>query len=396
MDTTYLHIDCNTFFASCEVATNPGLAGKPVVVANDNEVGGGIILALTKEAKALGLQRGQPLFQVRRIIENNGVTLCKCDHNKYRRISAQIMNLVKEQEVVLDFVQYSVDEFFGQLPLSDPDEIRHYTKMVKDHITSNTGIPVSCGCSQSYTLAKTATHFAKQYPAYHGICVLPPDKRKRALQLTKINEVWGIGRQSVKQLMLQGVATAADFAGMEGQRVRSLFSTALYNTYKELNGIPSITLRHRDLQQSISQSHTFGVMLGTEQELEAPIRGFVSHCATRLRSQKGTCDIITLFLSTNRHRQDLPQYSNSAFTRLPAGTNDTPLLTKAALRLLHEIFRPGYLYKQAGVILGGIEEDDGHQLDLFTAQHDERRRKLMEITDTINKKYGTDSIGFIK
>ena len=359
-------------------------------------MGGGIILALTREAKALGLQRGQPLFQVRQLIERHGVTLCRCDHSKYRRISAQIMSLVKEQEIVLDFVQYSVDEFFGQLPLTKPDEIRHYAQLVKDHITTNTGIPVSCGCSQTYTLAKTATHFAKQYPAYHGICVLTPDKRRQALALTRIEDVWGIGRQSVKHLHGLGVATAADFADMPQQQARKLCSTPLFNTYSELNGIPSINLHHRELQQSISQSHTFGKMLDSQQELEAPVRGFVAHCAARLRAQKGSCGTVTLFLATNRHRQDLPQYHNSASATLPAGTDDTPTITKAALQLLHNIYRPGYLYKQAGIILGDIKENNGQQLDLFTVQQDERRRKLMEITDTINNKYGNNSIGFIK
>ena len=144
-----LHIDCNSYFASCEVATRPGLEGKPVVVANDNEAGGGVILALTPEAKALGLKRGTPLFKVRSLIRLNDVVVCPADHKKYRRISHHIMEIVQQQQIVLDFVQYSVDEFFGMLPLDDPDEVRHYVSKVKEAITSATRIPVSCGCSQT-------------------------------------------------------------------------------------------------------------------------------------------------------------------------------------------------------------------------------------------------------
>ena len=176
----FLHIDCNTFFASCEVATDPTLKGRPVVVSNDNDVGGGVILALTPEAKALGLKRGVPLFKVRKQLERDGVVVCQADHKKYHRISQQVMNAVQKQDIVLDFVQYSVDEFFGVLPLDNPDELEHYTRKVMDNITSSTGIPVGCGCSTTYTLAKVATGFAKRYPAYHGVCVLPPEKREKA------------------------------------------------------------------------------------------------------------------------------------------------------------------------------------------------------------------------
>ena len=227
----FLHIDCNSYFASCEVATRPGLEGKPVVVANDNEAGGGIILALTAEAKALGLKRGIPLFKVRNLLKLNHVVICPPDHKKYRRISKQIMSAVQEQAIVLDFVQYSVDEFFGSLPVEEPDEVRHYVSRVKEMITSTTGIPVSCGCSQSYTLAKVATHYAKHYKGYHGICVLTPENRRKALSMLDIADVWGIGRKNQKKLIERGIRTAQDFVDCDEKMVESLFTVAPPSTF---------------------------------------------------------------------------------------------------------------------------------------------------------------------
>ena len=391
----YLHIDCNTFFASCEVATNPELAGKPVVVANDNENGGGIILALTPEAKALGLKRGIPMFQVRSLLKLNDVVVCQVDHKKYRRISHQIMEAVQQQEIVQDFIQYSVDEFFGTLPLDDPGEMRFYTKKVKDLIADSTGIPVSCGCSQSYTLAKVATHYAKRYKGYEGICVLMPENRQKALSMLEIADVWGIGRKYRKRLTDMGILSAYDFVCMDEKKVERLMSTPGVKTWRELNGIPSIDLHRPDRQRSISQSRTFAYMTDDIATLEHEIRTFTADCAAKLRKQGSVCRTITVFLSTNRHREDLDQYRNGETAKLPSPTSDTPSLTKAAVALLQKLFRKGFLYKQAGVILGDISEEEGMQLDLFTAPQDERKRKLMKIADEINKKFGDDTINFV-
>ena len=390
-----LHIDCNSYFASCEVATRPGLEGKPVVVANDNEAGGGVILALTPEAKALGLKRGTPLFKVRSLIRLNDVVVCPADHKKYRRISHHIMEIVQQQQIVLDFVQYSVDEFFGMLPLDDPDEVRHYVSKVKEAITSATRIPVSCGCSQTYTLAKVATHFAKQYRGYDGICILTPANRIKALSLLSIANVWGIGRKNQNKLSNIGVATALDFANLDEKRVSVLFSVTGVRTWKELNGLPCIDLHRPVTQRSISQSRTFPFMTEKFDDLEQYVRGFASSCAASLRHQKSVCNAVTVFLSTNRHRDDLEQYRNSSTVKLTSPTADTPTLIKASLLALKQLFREGFLYKQAGVILSDICEEQGMQLDLFTEPNDERHRKLMLVADQLNRKYGDNTVSFL-
>ena len=388
----YLHIDCNSYFASCEVATRPGLEGKPVVVANDNEAGGGIILALTAEAKALGLKRGIPLFKVRDFIRQHNGVICPVDHKKYRRISRQIMEAVLQQAIVLDFVQYSVDEFFGSLPVNDPDEVRHYVRKVMDLITSTTGIPVSCGCSQSYTLAKVATHYAKRYKGYNGICVLTPENRQKALSMLDIADVWGIGRKNRKKLQERGIQTAQDFVDCDEKLIDSLFTVTGIRTWRELQGIPSIDLHRPAQQRSIMQSRTFVYMTDRHDDLEQYIRTFATTCAAHLRQQHSVCRAVTVFLATNRHRDDLAQYRNSGTTKLPSPTADTPAIVKAAIATLKKLVREGFLYKQAGVILTDISDEQGMQLDLFTEPDDSRRRKLMQVADALNRRFGDDTV----
>lgn len=390
----FLHIDCNAFFASCEVATRPGLGGKPVVVANDNENGGGIILALTAEAKALGLKRGIPLFQVRNLIKMNHVVICPVDHKKYRRISRQIMENVQRQEIVQDFVQYSVDEFFGTLPSDNPDELRHYATLVKQMIAQSTYIPVSCGLSQTYTLAKVATHYAKHYKGYDGVCLLMPENRQRALSLLDIADVWGIGRQNRAKLYALGIHTAQEFVNCDEKFLSSIFSVAGLNTWRELRGTPCIDLHRPTKQRSIMQSRTFVHMSDNLQTIEQDIRTYAASCAAKLRQQQSVCRTVQVFLSTNRHRQDLAQYRNSVGIHLPSPTADTPTIVKAAVSGLHSLYKEGFLFKQAGVILTNITEEEGMQLDLFSEPQDERHRKLMQITDALNKKFGDDTINF--
>ena len=390
----FLHIDCNAYFASCEVATRPGLAGKPMVVANETENGGGVILALTAEAKALGLKRGIPLFQVRNLIKMNNVIICPVDHKKYRRISHQIMENVQRQEIVQDFVQYSVDEFFGTLPTDDPDELRLYATQVKEMIADTTSIPVSCGLSQSYTLAKVATHYAKHYKGYNGVCVLMPENRQKALSMLDIADIWGIGRQSRAKLYILGIRTAQQLVESDEKLLMKIFSVSGLNTWRELRGIPCIDLHRPAKQRSIMQSRTFVYMTDDIKTLEQDIRTYAASCAAKLREQKSVCRTVQVFLSTNRHREDLAQYRNSIGVHLPSPTADTPTIVKAAVSALHGLYKEGFLYKQAGVILTNITEEEGMQLDLFSEPEDQRHRKLMQITDAINKKFGDDTINF--
>jgi DNA polymerase V len=390
----FVHIDCNSYFASCEIATNRELEGKPVIVANDNEAGGGIVLALNAEAKALGLKRGDPVFKVKNIIKLNGVQLCHADHKKYHHISAAIMNAVQQQGLVLDFVQYSVDEFFGSMPLNDADELRHYVGLVKQLIWDKMHIPVSCGCAQTYTLAKAATHFAKHYQGYNGICVLTPEKREQALGLLPIADVWGVGRQNRMKLESMGVRTALDFVRVDEKVLRNAFGISGLRTWHELQGQPCLNLERPALQKSIMQSRTFAFMISSKEELAKEIKTFAQSCCVSLRAQKAMTESVSLFVTTNRHREDLEQYSNSAGMKFRSPTDDTGQVIKAALQLLDVIFREGYKYKQAGVVLNDITQVEGSQLDLFAAENNERRHKLMQVTDAINHKFGNDAISF--
>lgn len=389
-----VHIDCNNFFASCELASRPDLQGKPAVVANVTEAGGGIILALNKEAKALGLKRGNPIFQVKALIKLHQVTLFPVNHAKYEDFSRRIVHAVLKQDLLQEFVQYSIDEFFGELPIEEPAMLRTYIAKVKDLVFSTTGIPVSCGASSTYTLAKVATHYAKRYVGYEGICILPSDKYEVALQKMSVADVWGIGRKSSAKLIESGIQTAWDFASLSEEYVRKLFSLTGVRTWRELKGEPCIDLKSQPQQQSIMHSRTFAYMIPDLNGLKKEVANFVAASSRKLREQGSVCKCVSVYISSNPHRMDLPQYANNMSYKLLSSTADTLLLNKVAMGLLEKIFKEGYLYKKAGVVLSELSDDSAVQLDLFqsAAHNPVKSRNLMEAIDAINGKFGMNMI----
>ena len=388
-----IHIDCNTFYASCEVSLRPDLKGKPVVVANCNEAGGGIILALTKEAKALGLKRGDPVFKVTKLLNDNNVAVFPANLPKYVDISRRLMQVVRDMELVLNFQQYSVDEFFGELPIEDPKQLHDAALQIKHHIEHCTGIPVSCGLSLTYTLAKVATRYAKNFAGYQGACVLPKDKIEVALSKVEIADVWGIGRRTAPKLQTHGISTALDFYNASETFVRRLLNINGVRSWKELHGIPSIDISSPERQQSICHSRTFTYMTNDIQVLRTYISDYAVAVARKLRAQHSVCLAVSAFLSTNPFREDLDQYSNFATTKFNVATADTRDICKAAVAALEAIYRPGLQYKKAGVFLSEITSDESVQLSLFEDSSQKvKSEKLMAALDSLTDKYGMDSV----
>lgn len=389
-----LHIDCNTFYASCEVSLRPDLQGKPVVVANCNEAGGGIILALTKEAKALGLKRGNPVFQVKEILNKNNVAVFPANLPKYVDISRRLMQVVKDQELVLNFTQYSVDEFFGELPTDDAEELREVALKVKAHIEKCTGIPVSCGLSLTFTLAKVATWYAKHYPGYKGVCVLPKDKIPAALQGLPIGDVWGIGYRTLPRLEAMGMHTAWDFHEKPVHFVQKALRLPGVRTWKELHGEACIDIQPLSKQQTIAHTRTFTYMTSDKQQLTTYVSNYAVAAARKLRDQRSVCMEVTTFICTNPHREDLQQYSDGETVKLSVATCGTGIIVGAALKALDAVFREGFQYKRAGVILSDITSDEAVQLDMFddASKNMEKSKKLMATVDALNTKFGMNSV----
>lgn len=374
-------VDCNNFYASCERVFNPSLNGKPVVVLSNND---GCVIARSNEAKALGIKMGIPAYQIKDLVSSHGVAVFSSNYTLYGDMSGRVMSMLAELSPEIEV--YSIDEAFVNLDgIRDLESIGR--KMVSG-VTRGTGIPVSLGVAPTKTLAKIANKFAKKYPAYDQLCIIDSEeKRIKALQLTEIGDVWGIGRRQAAKLQKQGIKTAYDFTRLSGAWVRKNMTVVGERTWKELHGISCIDMENAPpAKKQICTSRSFGKMLTDIDTISEAIASHASTCAKKLRKQQSYAASLMVFIHTNNFREDLPQYWKNTVIHLPVPTNDTQEIVRYALAGLRTIYLNGYQYKKAGVIITEITE--GAQLGLFDLVDRDKRERLMQAVDKINGEHG--------
>lgn len=383
-------VDCNSFFCSVERAFHPGLWDKPVCVLSNND---GIIVALTTEAKDAGLHRGDAIFKVMDIVRANDVSLFSTNLVLYNAMSQRIVSILRGSVGKVE--QYSIDECFAYLDaherLHDPTD---FMREVAERIRLWTDIPVSVGIAPSKTLAKMGSKFAKKYKGYRSVCAIDTEeKRRKALELFDLSDVWGIGGRTFEKLRYLGVATPLQLADKPESWVRGHFNKPVVQTWMELNGIPCIDTEEKRKKQTICTSRSFGEMVGDWDAMRAAVVSFASSCANKLRAQGSVCSEVTVFIGSNPFREDLEQYGNCARTILITPTSDTTEVTSAAVAVLAAIYRPRISYKRAGVIVGGISDSSSIQLDLFDPITNRRERsRLMTTIDNLNQRYGVKTV----
>ena len=353
----------------------------------------GCIVALTPEAKALGLHRGDPLFKVRDIVDAGHVTIFSTNMQLYAAMSRRVTNIMRKS--VAHVENYSIDESFCYLDgYERVYDLEDMMRSLADRIRLWTDIPVSVGVAPTKTLAKIGSKFAKKYSGYRSVCMIDSDeKRRKALSMFDLSDVWGIGRRMLDRLHYYGVTTPLQFADKKESWVRSRFSKPMCQTWLELNGTPCIDTAEIIRNKSICTSRSFGEMVSDLPSLKSSVAVFASSCANKLRAQHGVASSVTVFVGSNRFRYDLRQYANASTSCFETPTADTLEITSAALRLLEDIYRPGVFYKKTGVILGGISGDTAVQQQLFDNISNRRERKqLMDTIDRLNQRYGVKTV----
>ena len=375
-------IDCNNFFVSCERVFTPSLRTRPVVVLSNND---GCIVALSNEAKALGLKRGMPYFKVKSMCDAGNVKVISGNHRLYGDMSSRVMatlaSMVPEIEI------YSVDEAFLHLEGWPDNKLPDVGREIVRKVRRATGIPTSLGIATTRTLAKVASKFAKKYSGYRGCCMIPDDNaRRKALELTSIGDVWGIGRRLQKKFAYIGVENALQFADMERATVERMMNVGGCRTWRELNGEPCIALETVEpSKRQMCCSRSFSPLLTEFDQLRQAVSLFATILSRKLREQHSAAVSMSVFIHTNAFREDLEQYFNSSHRQLPEATSDTMTLVAMATECLKSVYRRGYSYKKAGVLITEIVNENAVRKSLFTdAGERDRRSRLMDVLDRLN------------
>lgn len=375
-------VDCNNFFVSCERVFRPDLEGKPVVVLSNND---GCVVSRSNESKAMGIKMGTPFFRIKSLADSGVLTVFSSNYILYGDISHRVMSILSAAVPKVEI--YSIDEAYLILDGLDERQIHGLVSGLVGKIRKWTGIPVSIGVAPTKTLAKIASHFAKKYPGYKSICFIDSEeKRRKALKLTPISDVWGIGRKLSPKMEAAGIKTAADYCERPEKWVGDHFKLGGLRTWLELHGQSAVEEDHSPNRKSICTSRSFADMVGDIDELSLRVADFAASCAEKLRSEGTAARNVTTFLYTNRFREDLDQYFPSVLQRLPMATDSTQEIVSAAVKGLRLVYRSGYQYKKAGVIVDDIVPADTIQASLFDTDIELRakNKKISRIMDKLN------------
>lgn len=381
-------IDCNNFYASCERLFRPDLKMAPIVILSNND---GCCIARSNEAKALGIAMGEPYFKIKALCKQHGVQAFSSNYTLYGNISHRVMCTIEEAWPHVEV--YSIDEAFLDLSSLPAHLHNTFCEELQKKILKHTGIPTSIGIGSTKTLAKMANYVCKKVFKIPVFNITP--NSDSLLQQISVGDVWGIGRQWDKKLQAQGIHTAYDLANTNVHILKKRFSVVMMRTAMELRGISCGGLQESEPKQSIMSSKSFGQM---QTEFANVAESVSSHCARaveKMRQQGMVAQRMSVFVHTNRFRDDLAQHFQSVEVRFINATDDVRLITKMAKRCLRRIFKTGFFYKKAGVCLEDLIPRDSRQLDLFHQPSEvqlEHTQQLMSVLDQINKKYGRSTI----
>jgi DNA polymerase V len=353
--------DCNNFYASCERVFNPALNGKPVVILSNND---GCVIARSNEAKALGIKMGEPAFKIAAFLQMNQVMVFSSNYVLYGDMSQRVMSNLGQFTPEIEI--YSIDEAFLNLK-GLPVDLEEYARTIRKTVLKNTGIPVSVGIGPTKVLAKAANYFAKKVPENNGTFILDSQaKIDQSLKKLAIDEVWGIGRQYASRLTAINVKTAWDFTQMTDPWVQKNMTIVGLRIKKELEGISCLEMELiAPAKKAICTSRSFGEAQTGLEPIKEAVATFTGKCASKLRKQKTCAKMLMVFVHTNGFNKNEPQYAQNFVCKLPVATNSSLELIKYALCALEAIYREGYRYKKAGVLVTEIVPEDQVQGSLF-------------------------------
>ncbi|MFC3022464.1 translesion error-prone DNA polymerase V subunit UmuC [Vibrio zhugei] len=377
-------VDCNNFYASCEKLFRPDLKDTPIVVLSNND---GCVVARSREAKLLGIKMGVPVFQIKAEMQRHGILAFSSNYALYADLSSRVMRTLEEMAPRVEV--YSIDEAFLDLTgIESAISLVEFGQQVRERIGHWIGITVCVGIAPTKTLAKLANHAAKKYPATQGVVDLTnPDRQRRLLALVPVDDVWGVGRRLSKRLNALGITTALDLANASPRAIRDQFSVVLERTVRELNGESCIELEEiPPTKKQIVCSRSFGVKVTQFELLREAICEYATRATEKLRKEQQQAKVMTVFIRTSPFKDNEPQYSNSASGELLIPSCDTRDFIELANHLLKRIWKDGFRYAKAGVMLSDFYDPGMFQPGLFDdISTRSNSQQLMSVLDTINQ-----------
>jgi DNA polymerase V len=379
----YALVDCNSFYASCEKMFRPDLKNHPVIVLSNND---GCVIARSPEAKKMGLSMGQPWYQVKKNYLDNGGIVFSSNYELYADISNRVMNILTELCPEIDI--YSIDEAFLNLySYKNNIDLVQFAFDCKNRIRDWVGIPVSIGIAPTRTLAKLANRVAKEDARFDGAVILEDKKMIcHFLESVQIEKIWGIGKKMTDKLNSIGIRNALQLSKAEPRLMGSNFNVLLERTIRELRGQPCIETNNlSEPKKQIMVSRSFGKSIKSREVLREAVSFHAGRAAEKLRFEGQKCRLITVFIRSNPFNKKINQIYSSNFVEIAHATSDSRIIIKTANNILQKIYREGFEYSKAGILLSNFTEKLGYQMTLFGKSFDSKESEnLMRTVDYIN------------
>jgi DNA polymerase-4/DNA polymerase V len=375
-----VHIDGDAFFTSCEEAIHPELKGKPIITGGER----GIVACASYPAKKIGIKRGVPLHEARKICP--GLIVLPSDYETYSLFSRRMFSVMRRFTDQVE--EYSIDEAFADITgmrraLHASYEV--IAAKMKQEIDRELGLTVTVGLSITKVLAKVASKHRKP----NGLTIIPGREIALYLQELPVEKVWGIGPATTNYLSKLGVRTALEFARLPEAVVRKKFTKPGVETWQELRGesVYPVTTEEKSVYASISKMKTFAPPTSDRDYLFAHLlRNLESACIKARRYQLAPKKIVPILKKQN--------FESAACEIKLTRPSSQPLDLSD---LLHEafldLFREGELYRATGIVLLELIPDTVTQYALFEDPvKAEKIRAVYEAIDELSSKYGKHTL----
>lgn len=380
-------IDCNSFYASCERVFRPDLLRTPIVVLSNND---GCVIARSADAKPF-VKMGAPYFQIKDVLRQHGILAFSSNYELYGDMSERVMSVIESMVPAIEV--YSIDEAFADL--SGVGDRLKAGRDIRARVLKLTGIPTGVGIASTKTLAKLANAAAKKWQRQTGgvVDVCDPERRDRLLKAMPVDEVWGVGRKMTAHLTAMNIKTAWDLAGADAWTLRKQFSVVIEKTARELRGTPCLELEEAALpRQEICCSRMFGTRLKTIEPIREAVATYVTRACEKLRAQGSLCKRVRVSIRTGMFNPDEARYAKGVICELPYPTDDSRLITRHAVAGLAHVFREGYSYSKAEILLLDLRQRGEYTDDLFAEVQPEAAERVMNVLDQINQRWGRGTL----
>ena len=377
-------IDCNSFYASCERVFRPDLARTPIVVLSNND---GCVIARSYDAKPF-VNMGEPYFQIRSTLRRHGIVAFSSNYALYGDMSQRVMTLLEGMVPALEV--YSIDEAFAELT-GMPGSLEALGRQMRATVLRCTGIPVGVGIASTKTLAKLANHAAKRWQRQTGgvVDLRDPERRDKLLRAVEVGEVWGIGRKLTEHLAEMGIRTAWDLAQADPWTIRKRFSVVVEKTARELCGTACLSLDDEPPpKQEICCSRMFGKRLHELEPIREAVATYAARACEKLRGQGSLCKKVRVSIRTGMFNPAEPKFAKGVICELPYPTDDTRLIIRAASEGLELVYREGFAFSKAEVLLLDLRQPGEYTPDLFAIQQPAAVERVMGVMDAINARWG--------